>query len=51
MYKKIFIVPYFGKFPNYFQLILNSCEKNSDFNWLIITDIEGEYNYPKNVFI
>lgn len=51
MYKKIFIVPYFGKFPNYFQLVLNSCEKNSDFDWLIITDIENEYTYPKNVFI
>ena len=51
MYKKIFIVPYFGKFPNYFQLVLNSCGKNSDFNWLIITDIEDEYSYPDNVFI
>lgn len=51
MYKKIFIVPYYGKFPNYFQLVLNSCKNNSDFDWLIITDIEDEYDYPKNVFV
>lgn len=47
--KKILIVPYFGKFPNYFQLFLNSCEKNFDYNWLIFTDDKEEYRYPRNV--
>ena len=45
----IFIVPYFGQFPNYFQLWLDSCKENSTINWLIITDIEDKYKYPSNV--
>ena len=45
-----FIIPYFGKFNNYFQLYLNSCEKNADFcDWLIFTDDHTEYRYPLNV--
>ena len=51
MKKILFIIPYFGKFPNYFQLFLNSCEYNSEYNWVIITDNKEEYNYPKNVKI
>lgn len=51
MYKKVFIIPYFGKFPNYFQLVLNSCGKNLDFDWLIITDNKDKYDYPKNVHV
>lgn len=47
--KKCLIVPYFGNFTNYFQLTLNSCGKNSDFDWLIFTDNKKDYNYPKNV--
>lgn len=44
-----FIVPYFGKMPNYFQLFLNSCGLNSKYNWLIITDDNTPYSYPQNV--
>lgn len=47
--KVLFIIPYFGKFKNYFQLFLNSCDFNKDFNWLIITDDRSIYTYPKNV--
>ena len=43
------VVPYFGEFPNYFQLFLKSCEKNYDIHWLIITDNDTNYLYPKNV--
>jgi len=49
MKKCIIILPYFGKFNNYFNLFLKSCEKNPDFNWLIFTDDKSEYNYPENV--
>lgn len=51
MEKKLccFIVPYFGKLPNYFQLFLNSCGSNPGYNWLIITDDDTPYVYPKNV--
>ena len=44
-----FIVPYFGKFPEYFELFLNSCSYNEEFEWLIISDIESECFFPKNV--
>lgn len=51
MKKVIFIIPYYGKFPNYFQLFLNSCKKNDYYEWLVITDNEEKYNYPNNVKI
>jgi len=38
MKKIVIILPYFGKFPNYFHLFLNSCYHNSDFDFLIVTD-------------
>lgn len=40
---------YLGKLPEWFQLWLNSCGYNKDWNWIIITDDTREYNYPKNV--
>lgn len=49
MKKCCFIIPYFGKLPNYFQLFLNSCKYNQDFNWIVFTDDETEYKYPTNV--
>lgn len=45
----IFICPYFGHLPNYFDLVLISCKYNKDINWLIITDDKTKYNYPPNV--
>ncbi|WP_239466713.1 DUF6625 family protein [Bacteroides mediterraneensis] len=47
--KLCFIIPYFGKLPNYFPLFLLSCKYNKDFNWLIFTDDKTRYNYPINV--
>lgn len=47
--KICFVIPYFGSFKEYFQLFLNSCQKNPNVNWLIITDNEENYNYPINV--
>ncbi len=50
MKKKVnFIIPYFGKFPNYMQLYLNSCAKNPDFHWTLFTDDYDKYFYPDNV--
>ena len=49
MKKCCFIIPYFGKFPNYFQLFLNSCAYNTDFNWLLFTDDFDQFIYPDNV--
>ena len=47
--KCVFIIPYFGKFPNYFNLFLKTCGLNPEFNWIIFTDDKTEYNYPSNV--
>lgn len=50
MYKTInILIPYFGSFPNYYQLFLNSCKKNDTINWTIITDNTINYDYPSNV--
>ena len=51
MRKCAFILPYYGKFPNYFQLFLNSCKANPDYDWLIFTDDETGYDYPNNVHV
>lgn len=50
MQAKVAIInAYFGKLPSWFQLWLNSCEYNKEFNWIIYTDDETEYKYPVNV--
>lgn len=51
MKKIAFIIPFFGKFNNYFQLFLNSCEANEEYDWLIFTDDKTKYKYPKNVHV
>lgn len=43
-----FVIPYFGKLPNYFPLFLKSCEYNPEYNWLLFTDDKTDYNYPSN---
>ena len=48
MKKCCFIIPYFGKFNNYFPLFLKTCAWNKDFNWLVVTDDETKYDYPNN---
>ena len=46
--RKILIITYFGKFNEYFNLWLDSCEYNEDINWLIVTDNIID-NKPDNV--
>lgn len=47
-----FILPYFGKFKNYFQLFLYSCRENADLcDWYLFTDDHTEYDYPTNVIV
>lgn len=45
------VLPYFGTFPNYFPLYLESCRKNPTVDWHIYTDSIVEYNYPDNVIV
>lgn len=47
--KICFIVPYYGTFPSYFQLFLNSV-KNQPFDLLFFTDLSIPKNAPDNVF-
>ncbi|MGL5902501.1 MAG: DUF6625 family protein, partial [Cetobacterium sp.] len=51
MKKIIIILPYFGKFPNYFSLWLKSVELNPNIDFLLITDNEFNYELPKNIKI
>lgn len=48
MRKCCFIIPYFGRFHNYFPLFLKTCSWNKDFNWLVFTDDNTPYDYPEN---
>lgn len=45
----IVVIPYFGKFNNYFNLFLKSIEYNSTVDFLIITDDKRNFDYPSNV--
>ncbi len=46
----VIIAVYFGKLPAYFQLWLNSCRYNSQFEWLVFTDADTTiYDTPSNV--
>ena len=49
MRKCCFIIAYFGKLPNYFQLFLKTCAYNKNFNWLLFTDDNTNFDYPDNV--
>lgn len=49
---KIFVTPYFGEFPTYIQLWLDSCGRNEDFTWLLITNCSTQnLNVPSNVIV
>ena len=50
MKKCVLILPYFGKFNNYFQLFLNSFEHNTDYDLFVFTDSRQEYKIPENVY-
>ncbi|KAB5607409.1 DUF6625 family protein [Bifidobacterium jacchi] len=46
-----FILPYYGTLPNYFQLFLNSCGANPEYDWLLFTDDHTAFHYPENVHV
>ena len=47
--KKCFIICWFGKLPNYFEIWLKTCAYNQSFDFLIMTDNEIELTLPYNV--
>ena len=49
--RTMIILPYFGKFNSYFRLWLDSCSRNQEFEWMIVTDIAIKETIPSNVRI
>jgi len=49
MSKIAVIIPYFGQFPNYFDLWMRSATENDDVTFLIFTDIVWNKEVPKNI--
>jgi len=47
----LFIIPYFGRFNNYFEWWLKTCKFNPSIDWLIVTDCSEKYDYPPNVHV
>lgn len=45
----LLIIPFFGKWPIWFDAHLKSIEFNSTINWLIPTDCEIPENHPSNI--
>jgi hypothetical protein len=43
------IMPYYGKYPNYFELWLKSASFNKSIDFYVVTDIESSIIYPENV--
>lgn len=50
MKKACFIIPYYGSFPNYFPLWLQSAKANPKYDFYFITDIDFQLPTPNNVF-
>ena len=47
--KIIFLMPYFGRWPEWFMLYLESCRWNPTIDWLFFTDCPVPENSPQNV--
>ena len=50
-YSIVYLIPYFGKLPESFQMWLLSCKMNPSIDWLLLTDDKTEYDYPDNVHV
>ena len=50
-HKIALVIPYFGRFNNYFELFLKSCSKNPTVTWFIFTDDKSQYDYPPNIIV
>lgn len=51
MKKACFIIPYYGKFPDYFPLWLNSANNNPEYDFYFLTDISWNAPLPPNVIL
>lgn len=46
-----FVIPYFGRWPFWMPLFLESCRHNADIDWLLFSDCGQPENVPDNVRI
>lgn len=44
-----FIIPYFGKLPENFDVFLKTVAENKNFDFLVFTDDKRNFDYPDNV--
>jgi len=44
----VFIMPYFGTFPEWFDLFLETCRHNPTISWVFITNCESPASIPPN---
>ena len=51
MRKIVLILPYWGRFPDYFQYFLESVRRNPDIDLLLYTDDIADHVLPGNVFL
>lgn len=47
----LFLIPYFGRWPFWMPLFLESCRRNPDIDWLLISDCPAPVGLPANVTI
>lgn len=47
----LFVIPYFGRWPFWLPLFLESCRRNSDIDWLLFSDCGKPDNLPPNVSV
>jgi hypothetical protein len=47
----LFIIPYFGRWPFWMPLFLESCRRNADIDWLLFSDCGVPDNLPPNVTV
>lgn len=50
-YKIALILPYFGKFPEWFELWIASAGENSSIDWLLFTDDHTSFGYSSNIHV
>lgn len=51
MKKIAFIIPYFGRLPNYFPFWLKSIESNDSINFFLFTNDRRTFNFPQNITV
>lgn len=47
--KILLIIPYFGKWPDWFEYFLQSCGENPSISWLLYSNCKRPVNYTSNI--